>query len=1181
MTTKERLAAAKAGKRVTTSTGKTQTTTKGGWSITTGVQKKTLSPKRKSRPSTAGKTIKYHGGRSTVIDLGHNPTKSAISTATTKLRSATKTTKPKAKKNTASSVPTVKIPQEGAPTVPSPKKSEGTSLSTKIAVGTVIGGGAAVGATALLKGSKKPAEVKLPRKNLPAPQLGLPGGKAGSGSIQYDPPKNLPAPPKGLPGPEKKVSRRQIVDDLRAKSAPKVAKVVAPTAPKAVAKTPTLSERHDARRAKQGAGLKSAFEMIERVDARKAKAAPTAPKTIKPLTDTTVARVTGVGSAKPRAPKRAAVPRHMPKTSKAGVPKIEAPKVPSATAGFGATEADIAKVAKSGEAVKAPSAKKAAEIKTTVAAAPKEVKTMVAEIDKAAAPKIARVSPDILGGLSANQGKLPPVVKGVAPPKADPTIPKVKSPEAPKANVAPQPKVGRVTAGGTEAKDVYKEARDALRSGDTGRMKAAVGKLPEGTKKTAKFTQNLEAGIQAAGNRPPPSTPAPKADAPAPEAPKVEAPKVARVEGVPAPAAPKNLKRDLARAQATNVKLKADVAKVEAPKSTAPISDTAPEATKAAVTAPQVVKVEPLKLTEEQRAAGKRKVSTKRFYKKQGQARRAARDASIAEKGIMTIPTDAEAGSVEGEEAKQRRIQNDLLDATLAEDRGRVTTAPKTVGGADRRTAAEIVGEKAVAEKTRVIDMVAPDLEAEHGGARQRGTIGDLIAEDKTAQLKRGELVRAAAGKARNIAASRDASPAQMEKLEVAVDAEYDRALETYFDDVEPKNQRGPRKPDARPRLLDSMIEADAELARERGAASPPAPSDRTTIDQKIAEVKKRIAPGGETVYRGEDTLRMLENLRDQKPVEVKPLKSTRVLPSAGAAAAEQFSKDRPSIRAAAREGQRAGERAAKVKRVSGAAGPVKVPDMTKPGVIPAGPKTPPAEPARERGVVRGPPKTVAQLWTGRMAEWGRRAYQKQIKKLTSPAVEVAGEKAKGTFSTEARLKAAKGLGVAAVGFSALGAAEAGAKEYDPKKRLSAAGKQFKEDLPDVTKSIALFTGADILVSKAVPVVTSAAAKTVMTKAGVEAAKVASRAAFVRGASAFLGKAALGAYIGYHAIPFAIDQSKKLASAIGEAQFDKGEAAREKKTSEAKYGTVELATKTRHAKEAYKKRLALEAKRKK
>jgi hypothetical protein len=102
--------------------------------------------------------------------------------------------------------------------------------------------------------------VKLPRKNLPAPQLGLPGGKAGSGSIQYDPPKNLPAPPKGLPGPEKKVSRRQIVDDLRAKSAPKVAKVVAPTAPKAVAKTPTLSERHDARRAKQGAGLKSAFE---------------------------------------------------------------------------------------------------------------------------------------------------------------------------------------------------------------------------------------------------------------------------------------------------------------------------------------------------------------------------------------------------------------------------------------------------------------------------------------------------------------------------------------------------------------------------------------------------------------------------------------------------------------------------------------------------------------------------------------------------------------------------------------------------------------------------------------------------------------------------------------------------------------------------------------------------------
>ncbi|KKL61518.1 hypothetical protein LCGC14_2194550, partial [marine sediment metagenome] len=50
----------------------------------------------------------------------------------------------------------------------------------------------------------------------------------------------------------------------------------------------------------------------------------------------------------------------------------------------------------------------------------------------------------------------------------------------------------------------------------------------------------------------------------------------------------------------------------------------------------------------------------------------------------------------------------------------------------------------------------------------------------------------------------------------------------------------------------------------------------------------------------------------------------------------------------------------------------------------------------------------------------------------------------------------------------------------------------------------------------------------------------------------------------------AIPNAKRLASAIGEAQFDKGEAARQKKASKKKYGTVEAATKTRHAKKAYR-----------
>ncbi len=74
-----------------------------------------------------------------------------------------------------------------------------------------------------------------------------------------------------------------------------------------------------------------------------------------------------------------------------------------------------------------------------------------------------------------------------------------------------------------------------------------------------------------------------------------------------------------------------------------------------------------------------------------------------------------------------------------------------------------------------------------------------------------------------------------------------------------------------------------------------------------------------------------------------------------------------------------------------------------------------------------------------------------------------------------------------------------------------------------------------------------------------------------------LARGGLAVEIGRHAIPYAIDQSKKLASAVGEWQFDKGEAAREKKGSEAKYGTVTKATRTRKMKEAYKKRQAAEA----
>ena len=738
---------------------------------------------------------------------------------------------------------------------------------------------------------------------------------------------------------------------------------------------------------------------------------------------------------------------------------------------------------------------------------------------------------------------------------------------------ANKPKVGKVTAaGGDAAKASYDAARKALRSGDAGKMTAAVGKLPKGTKKTATWTKNLEAGIQAAGNRPPPATPAPKADAPA-QAP-AKTPKVGRLEGAaPAEAPDPKLKKELAAERGKNTRLKkAQPATVEAPAE--PMRGVTEADTRGAAGNLRGIDVGSVDPTAEQVAAAKKQTNERSYQKKRRQGFRARQDAQIAEKGIMTASTETTEVTPEEARAKVKKMEAALLDATLAEDRGRKTTAPKAVGaGTDKRTAAEIVGEEAVEARVHRVAPGPVDLETEHGGGRQQGTIADIINEDTKARDSRNEQIREAAGKARTVAASRDATPEQDARLEKAIASEYDKGLELYFDDPvdeRPKNQRGPRKPDARTMFLDPMIEADAELAQDRGSAQPPAPSDRTTVDQKIAEVQKRIAAGGESIYKGRDTLKMLENLRDQKPAEVTPPKSTRVLPPPKALVTEHYSPIRPSVKRAKVAGTVAGETAAKQKKVSGKAGPVKVPDMTKPGVIPAGPTTPPVTPAVEHARVEAPIKSHAERWSNRIADWGRSAYAASIKKLTSPAIDVAGEKAKATFSTEARIKAAKGLGVATIGFTALGAAEAGAAEHDPKKRLGAAGKRFKADLPEVGKSIALFTGADLLATKAIPAV----AGKVATAVGASATK----AAFARGLTAAVGRLGLAGVIGYHAIPYAVDQSKKLASAIGEAGFDKSEAAREKKASEAKYGTVEKATKTRHAKEAYKRALAKKGK---
>jgi hypothetical protein len=196
-------------------------------------------------------------------------------------------------------------------------------------------------------------------------------------------------------------------------------------------------------------------------------------------------------------------------------------------------------------------------------------------------------------------------------------------------------------------------------------------------------------------------------------------------------------------------------------------------------------------------------------------------------------------------------------------------------------------------------------------------------------------------------------------------------------------------------------------------------------------------------------------------------------------------------------------------------------------------------------------------------------------KPLTSPAIR--GSEAKKPAGKYKGMggKFIRGGAIATSIFAALGAAEAGAsqlhKGWGP--ATKAGGKQFVSDFPEVAKGIAKFTGMDLAASFAVPAGVSAAAKGLGMSARGAAITAAGAKYAARGGLAYL--------IGRESLPFAKEQSEKLASAIGEWQFDKGEAAREKKGSEAKYGTVEAATRTRKAKEAYKRRLALEAKKEK
>ncbi len=487
-------------------------------------------PKHKaSPPSTAGKTISYFKGKSTVVDLGHKPSKSAISGAVAKLRKAQAATKPKATSAppSAAKAPEIKLPNAPKPTTPNP-------ATKKSAKGDVWAGLAiAAGATGLVAGAvklamktptpKPAATVKVKQLTLPAPNkglpkspLGLPGGKQSDRVAQV-----------------KEIQRKgKVLFDLQEKSAPGARRHAAATpSPGTKAQAaPELKAASDARRGKQGAGLKNAFETIERADSR-AGAKPAPKPTTKPTTKvislgkkpspikiaearakgqaTPATRESSMTAASQDARARGAIARgskglkdpatavqkseHRAADRRSGEPRRSTARMTRKQAGVesGAgirNESPLAN--KQGNRRKKGSDPrvKIEGVKTTpTTGAPKPVDRSSggqAPITKTAAPNVAQVPKAA-------------VVKA-APAK----VAAVRDGGEPKANKATSLMSGEARQAANQA------AREALRSGDPVAAKKALAGLPETGRKAGRYRASLKAGAVGGGSGAAPKAPA-------------------------------------------------------------------------------------------------------------------------------------------------------------------------------------------------------------------------------------------------------------------------------------------------------------------------------------------------------------------------------------------------------------------------------------------------------------------------------------------------------------------------------------------------------------------------------------------------------------------------------------------------------------------------------------------------
>ena len=203
------------------------------------------------------------------------------------------------------------------------------------------------------------------------------------------------------------------------------------------------------------------------------------------------------------------------------------------------------------------------------------------------------------------------------------------------------------------------------------------------------------------------------------------------------------------------------------------------------------------------------------------------------------------------------------------------------------------------------------------------------------------------------------------------------------------------------------------------------------------------------------------------------------------------------------------------------------------------GDTSPPKTPAKEHGKINTPSKFTFRDSIRKYAN----TVLKGAKGLTNPAIgaKVGDNTAKPKGKLGGVVKA--GAGLAAL-FAVGAAGEAGAAENDPSKRVGAAKKAGLDAAKHGALEIAAYTGAAKILASGGSAVGGALMTTV-----------------------------LPAVVTYKtAKDYTIPKLKELGTAIGEAKYAKNAAAREKKGSEAKYGTIEQATKTRHAKEAVKKK---------